>query len=389
MHQGLHTVTRLYKQLHSTSRVAKRTVTAGIPIAETGIRPFVAEGSMSTNRKGLIVFWVVTAMAAPPLAIAQNRYVAVTTKGEITRPVLSELWREPKDIKSENLFYGPGGEAHLPHGPFSFLKEDLDGTSPKYDVRDADGVKWKIKLGAEVRPETAATRLVWSIGYHTDEDYFLPEAVVNDLPAHIHRGRKFIEPGGVIRNVRLKRVSGEKKEDNWNWRDNPFVGTHELDGLRVMMAVINNWDLKNVNNAVRELKRPNGETERIYEVSDVGASFGRDGIGFSHDKSKGNLHAYEHSKFFRKVDPELVSFDVPARPNLFDIFTPRDYFMRLHLRWIGRDISREDAHWVGQMLGQLSSDQVRDAFRAAGYSNGEIDGFSAVVQQRIKELQGL
>ena len=100
------------------------------------------------------------------------------------------------DIRSENLFYGPGGKEHEPHGPFTFVKEDLNGTNPKYDVRDQDGVKWKIKLGAEARPETVATRFVWAVGYHADEDYFLPEVRVMGLPAHVHRGEKLIGPGG-------------------------------------------------------------------------------------------------------------------------------------------------------------------------------------------------
>ena len=95
--------------------------------------------------------------------------------------------------------------------PFTFESEDLEGTNPKFDVRDADGVKWKIKLGAEARPETAASRFVWAVGYHTDEDYFLPMVQVDGMPSHVHRGEDLIEPGGVIRNVRLKREEAERR----------------------------------------------------------------------------------------------------------------------------------------------------------------------------------
>ena len=126
-------------------------------------------------------------------------------------PVLTELWREPKDIRSENLFYGPGGKEHEPKGPFTFVKEDLDGTNPKYDVRDEEGVKWKIKLGAEARPETVASRFVWAIGFHADEDYFLPEVRVVGLPERVHRVMKLIE-AVAMRNVRLKTRGGEKSE---------------------------------------------------------------------------------------------------------------------------------------------------------------------------------
>src|SRR5579862_2872690 len=130
---------------------------------------------MQVESKGLMYFLVAAAMVLPQSAIAQKRYIAPGAGGEITRPVLSELWREPKDISSENLFDGPGGKEHAPRGPFTFVKEDLEGTNPKYDVKDENNVKWKIKLGAEARPETVASRFVWAIGYHADEDYFLPE----------------------------------------------------------------------------------------------------------------------------------------------------------------------------------------------------------------------
>ena len=69
------------------------------------------------------------------------------------------LWRQPSDIRTLNLYYGPGGEAGQPRAPFHFIEEDRDGTNPKFTVKDARGIKWKVKLGEEARPETAATRL--------------------------------------------------------------------------------------------------------------------------------------------------------------------------------------------------------------------------------------
>ena len=344
---------------------------------------------MRISGKTLIGVWALAALAGAPSAIAQKRYVAPGVAGEITRPVLTELWREPKNIPSENLFYGPGGKEHEPKGPFTFVKEDLDGTNPKFNVRDEEGVKWKIKLGAEARPETVASRFVWAIGFHADEDYFLPEVRVTGLPERVHRGQKLIEAGGVMRNVRLKREQGEKKEDIWSWRNNPFVGTRELDGLRVMMAVINNWDLKDENNAIRDEKRKDDGDKRVYEVSDLGASFGTTGRGLSHTKSKGNLRAYTRSKFIKKERPEFVDFNVPSRPAMVILFNPHEFFSRMGMRWIGRDIPRQNARWIGDLLGQLSSDQIRDAFRSAGYEGQELDGFTTDFAQRIAELKKL
>src|SRR5580692_7729062 len=137
----------------------------------------------------LSAIYCLSAVVSSPAVFGQKQYVA---PGAGDQPVLTELWREPQDIGSENLFYGAGGKEHLPHGPFTFVKEDLDGTNPKYNVRDQDGVKWKIKLGPEARPETVASRFVWAVGYHTDEDYFLSEVQVLGLPPRVHRGQKLI-----------------------------------------------------------------------------------------------------------------------------------------------------------------------------------------------------
>jgi hypothetical protein len=299
---------------------------------------------------------------------------------------LAVLWSDPGDIASRNLFYGPGGKDHEPHGPFTFEKEDLDGSNPKFMVRDSDGVKWKVKLGAEARPETVASRLVWAVGYYTNEDYFVPELHVQEMPAHLKRGQNLVLPGGVVKNVRLKRhQKGEEKVETWKWRDDPFVHTREFNGLRIMMALINNWDLKDVNNAV--YKEKDGRT--IYMVSDLGASFGTDYPTFPHEKAKGNLNSYEHSRFIDHAGSEFIDFHDPGNPGLRYWFIPKECFSRRGMRWIGRKIPRSDAEWMGQMLGKLTPNQIEDAFRAAGYSTQEVDGFAHVVEQRIAELKAL
>ena len=81
---------------------------------------------------------------------------------------------------------------------FTFEKEDLDGTNPKYIVRDDKGAKWKVKLGDEAKPETVASRIVWAAGYFSDEDYFLPSIRVQNIPSDLKRGRKLIGPDGTI-----------------------------------------------------------------------------------------------------------------------------------------------------------------------------------------------
>jgi len=319
------------------------------------------------------------------LAVLSLPLVAAPKKSEKAPLGPPVLWREPVDIASRDLLYGPGGAKDQPHGPFEFVKEDLSGTNPKLVIRDADGVKWKLKFGEEARPETAASRLVWAAGYFADEEYFLPDLVIKKMPSSLHRGEKYVEPDGLSHNARLKRyLEGEEKFGSWKWKENPFTGTRELNGLRVMMALINNWDLKDENNTIYEQGG-----NQIYLVSDLGASFGSTGRSVTRGDSKGNLDVYTESKFIAKVTPMSVDFNVPSRPALIHVFEVSEFASRVNLEWLGKNIPIEDARWIGKILAGLSPEQIQAAFGAAGFSPKETAGFSAVVESRIAELNKL
>jgi hypothetical protein len=290
------------------------------------------------------------------------------------------LWHDPGNIASLDLFYGAGGKvaAPDPNATFTFVEEDMDGTSPKFNVEDDHGVKWKVKLGRETQSETAATRLLWAAGYFVDEDYYVSELKVAGLPK-LRRGEEFVS-GGIVHHARLERhVKGVKKLGKWDWFKNPFAGHRELNGLRVMMALMNNWDLHGYNNEIYET-----ESERIYLISDVGATFGQGGTNFSRNKSV--LRDYQNSEFIEKTTPDEVDFAMKS--HLFLIYVFR-FGKPSPLEAVTRNIPRADARWVGDRLAQLSDAQIRDAFRAAGYTPQEIDGYAKVVEKRIAELKAL
>ncbi|WP_051669587.1 hypothetical protein [Bryobacter aggregatus] len=293
------------------------------------------------------------------------------------------LWIDPSDIASRNLFFGPGGEQHQPREPFTFLKEDHSGSNPKFDVLDRDGVKWKVKLGAEARPETVSTRFVWAAGYFADEEYFLETLKIQHMPQHLRRGNKLLEADGSVRHVRLKRQREGKAEGDWKWKENPFSATREGNGLRVLMALLNNWDLKDENNV-----RVAEDGRLVYLVSDLGASFGTTGLTLPLQNARGNLKAYTESKFIAKVHGQNVDFGTPASAPWILFLSP-DFYRRFQLRSIGHNIPREDARWLGNLLGKLSPAQIGDAFRAAGYSPLEIQRFSEILLKRIEALQSL
>ena len=296
---------------------------------------------------------------------------------------VSTLWNDRGDVASLDTKYGAGGKEHEPSGKFTFIEEDEKGGSPKFIVTDEQGVKWKAKLGDEARSETAASRLLWALGYFTDEDYYMPTLPVENLP-RLKRGDNFVEPGGVVRGVRLERKpKGEKRAANWSWFKNPLAGTQEMDGLRVMMAMMNNWDLKEVNNSIYEVK---GEGLR-YVVSDLGATFGQTGNVAT--RSKDNLGDYSGTKFIQKIGPDYVDFYFNSRPPAYAVLDVPYYKERTHMQDIAKHIPRAHAKWIGEQLARLSDDQLRACFVGGGYAPVEAELIVSMMKLRIKDLTSL
>jgi hypothetical protein len=315
----------------------------------------------------------------PASVISNDRGNEVRQQKKQSVRVRSVLWRQPSDIRTRNLLFGPGGQRLRPQGPFKFIKEDRDGSSPKFVVEDRKGVQWKVKLGDEARPETAATRLLWAVGYFADVTYYHPSLHVAGLPK-LRRGQKYVS-GNVVNGARLERVDKSvKKIDDWSWFDNPFVGSREFDGLRVMMALMNNWDLKEVNNAVYDLER----REHRYVVSDLGATFGRTGGDWT--RSKGRLEDYLESRFIDEVEPSNVDLVLHSRPPILYAAAIPYYRQRTRMAQVAKDIPRLHARWIGHLLVQLSDRQITDAFLGAGYSPGESRAYAAKVRERIGQL---
>ena len=346
---------------------------------------------MSLKRRAVLLLAVLAFPVFAGDVTTKKRPVTGSRTAESARSGV--LWLDPADISSRDLFYGSGGEKRAPHGSsFTFEKEDREGSNPKLDVRDEDNVKWKLKLGSEARPETAATRFVWAAGYFTQDDYLVSNIHVDELPANLHRGEQFIGPQGSIEIARVKRnPEGYEKAGEWKWKHIPFENTREWNGLRVMMALINNWDLKDQNNQILDLKKAHDDDrpERIYLISDLGSSFGTTSLGRHHLERKGNLDFYRQSKFIARARPDTVDFAVPGKPAFIVLVNPHEYFSRVHLEWIGRNIPRADARWMGELLGRLSPGQIRDAFRAGGFSPDEVEGFAKVIETRIAALKNL
>ena len=302
------------------------------------------------------------------------------------------LWHDPGNISQRDLYYGPGSKELAPKPPFRFVKEVKEGGMPKFDVVDSRGVKWRVKLGPEAQAETVSTRLVWAMGYNAEESYYFDRAQVDGL-RRLSRGQQFVQ-GDSVRGARFEpHRDNVKRGKNWDWSKNPFKNTRELNGLKTLMVLLNNWDVFKKNNRVIHVKDAAGnKIEEQYTVTDLGATLGSAGGFGGRRRTKSNLKDFQKYRMVRKIENGNVKFDYNIRPKGLGLLTflyPPYFFRQRRANNAVAKVPINDASWIGSQLAQLSDDQLRDSFRAAGYDRATTEGYVRTLRHRINELNQL
>jgi hypothetical protein len=229
--------------------------------------------------------------------------------------------------------------------------------------------------------------LVWAVGYFAEEAYYADEIQVRNLP-RLSRGMDHVA-GDVVRGARFEpKRKNMKRGDTWDWRDNPFEGTRELSGLKVLMILLNNFDARAANNRIINVS---GETR--YYVTDLGATLGRAG-GLGGTRTKNDLADFLSTKFVRGVDAKdgVVEFDYDTRPRglgHLSVLHPLYYRGEVNKEKAMRGIPISHARWIGSLLAQLSDEQLRDAFRVANYPEGVTESYVSALRERINQLTQL
>ena len=302
------------------------------------------------------VYLMALMLALPFAAVAQDKAQDKDKKEskELTgKPV---FWREPTDIESRNLLLGAGGEAMKPDiSKLTFIEQKTGGYSTKYRVRDAKGNEWIAKIGKEAQPDTAANRLLWALGYETEIAYLVPKVKIDGK--------------GEYENVRLEaRPADVKRAGNWMWESNPFKDTSEFRALKILMVMINNWDMKDDNNEILAVRGDTtGEGELRYIISDLGGSFGKTGGFFARSRNKPS--DYVKADFIKGVKGDVIDFAYSGKnQKLFE------------------GITVADAQWLSNLFKRLSDEQIKDAFRSANYSAEEVDMLAGAMKERINAL---
>lgn len=298
------------------------------------------------------------------------------------------LWQDPGNVEELDFIDGAGGPAQRPQPPFQFIEEDMSGTSPKVKVKDASGATWSVKWGEESKPSVFATRLVWACGYTVEIEYLVTRGQILGARA-LKRAAAVIQGDGYFSDARFQLRSDHPrflKDHNWAWASNPFLGTPQLNGLKVLVMLLSNWDTKDA----RDLTGagPQGKADSnlaifqdadqsppryLYFISDWGASMGKWGCVSSRTKWDCTGYAAQTPDLVQGVANGVVRWGYSGK----------------HNEDIVKGIRVTDVQWLMHYLGRVTDNQLRRGLAASGAAPEQMDLYLRAIRQRIGELQAI
>ena len=324
-------------------------------------------------RRVLVAVTASILLSSVPAFNQSKKKTQSTDTAPLQQPV---LWRDPGMVETLDFVNGPGGGKHMPQAPFTFVQEDTGGTNPKMKVTDATGRTWGVKWGSEVHGEVFASRLVWAAGYHLEPSYFVRSGKINGVK-HLSRAKKYVKSDGSFTDARFelkeKGVAKATDKQSWRWDRNPFAGTKELNGLKIMVMLTSNWDPKDQadsqSNTAIYTKRKTGEV--TYVMSDWGATMGKWGGFASREKWDCDGFASQTKKFVTGVEGGMVKFGYDGKKQ----------------NEIRDGIRVSDVQWLLGYIGRITDDQIRAGLEASGATPQEVSCFTAALRDRINQLK--
>jgi len=276
------------------------------------------------------------------------------------------LWVEPEDPSTFDFQYGVGGSQRQPQPPFRFLNEDLSRTTSKINVTDGRSVAWNVKWGSEARTSAFCTRLARACGYFAEPEYFVPSGQIEGVH-RLSRAKKYVSKDGSFQNGRFQLRTDNPKylhDEHWSLEDNPFVGTPQNQGMKILMILLSNWDTRKSNFAIFE-ENAGGVQRRLYVQADWGASLGRWGNPFTRSKYVCKDFVEQTPSFVKGVDRDTVRWG----------FGDWD------------DIRVSDVQWLLKYLGKLTDAQLRITLASSGASAEDTECYTQALRNRIEQLQ--
>ena len=297
------------------------------------------------------------------------------------RATRHRIWREPTEQETSDLRFGPGGAEGVPVPPFQFVEEHFNGSQPCAAVRDGKGRLWRVKWGHEVKPEAFAVRFAWALGYFAEVTHYVERGRIEGA-VNLRRAQHCIGEDGTFEDARFELEDGSVRmffnEHSWAWNDNPFVGTSQLHGLKIVNMLLSNWDTKDrrdvsrgSNTAIFEHRVSRWASEARYLITDWGGAMGKWGSNIvARDRWDPDGFEAQTAGFVTGVSDGWVSFAYQGQ----------------RTAEIARGISVDDVAWFYRTARRLTEQALRDGLLAIGATEEEAARFASALADRLRQL---
>jgi hypothetical protein len=305
-----------------------------------------------------------------------------------------------RDMSLDEILRGPDTIDGPAAGPWEVIGSPAAGITPKFAIRDANGVKFLIKLDPASIPELASsvelisTKIFHAIGYTVPEDFIasldarqlrVGEGATIKLEAGGERTLTIADvqrwlrnqphqPDGTIRVLASRWVPGQvvgsfrftgTRPDDPN-DIYPHELRRELRGLRVFAAWLNHDDARSLN-SIDSYVEENGRRYIRHYLQDFGSTLGSGSTSAQQPRG-----GYEYLIEGDKIRKGLLTFGLwqrdwmkarysksPALGNIESvIFEPATWKTEYpHPAFDAMDA--EDAFWAARIASRFSDDTIR------------------------------
>jgi hypothetical protein len=238
-----------------------------------------------------------------------------------------------------------------------------------------------VKWGHEAKPESFAVRVAAACGYFAEVTHYVQGGVI-DRAEGLTRARQCIDEAGRFTEARFELEDRSVRmlfdEHSWSWDDNPFLGTPQLSGLKILVMLLSNWDTKDrrdvsrgSNTAIFEYRVSRWAREARYLITDWGGAMGRWGSNLV-SRGRWDVDGFEAQtpQFVTEVRDGLVSFGYQGQ----------------RTAEIARNIPVEHVAWFHHCASRLTEPALAEALRVCGATPEESARFARAIVERIRQL---
>lgn len=309
------------------------------------------------------------------------------------------------DIPKMDLSAGPQSNISVSPGvevacQYSEPESGAQGYAPKFECTLPDTQEMvRIKYsGNEVLAEVAGTRLLWALGFYTDENYPVrvrcagcPQKNPFHPAADEPREERVFEDSEMERSFPGLEI-GEYHDQGWAWKDLDDVdekaggaGKAQIDALKLLAVFIQHTDSKHQQQRLGcyaqdldQSTHPPTCKKPVLMIQDLGQTFGGGAAQIS-DTSSMNLQAW-------KSQPIWSLEESPDSGKCVGNLTSAAFAREDGLS--NPQISEDGRAFLANLLNQLSDQQIRSLFQTARAekTGASVDDWLAVFRDKRDQI---